>query len=52
MMAEYLAELIQKGFIVESETKNGKTYSLTDKGYDYLAKFRLIIEFQKSFGLD
>jgi predicted transcriptional regulator len=52
MMAEYLAELIQKGFIVESETKNGKMYSLTDKGYDYLAKFRLIIEFQKSFGLD
>ena len=52
MMEEYLKELISKGFIVENREKTSKTYSLTQKGFDYLNKYRLIAEFTDSFGLD
>jgi len=52
MMEEYLNELIEKGFIVEHQAQKGKTYSLTQKGFDYLNKYRFIIEFVESFGLN
>lgn len=52
MMEEYLSELISKGFVVMNEEKSGKTYSLTQKGFDYLNKYRLISEFTDSFGLE
>lgn len=52
MMEEYLEELIGKGFVVENSEKSGKTYSLTQKGFDYLNKYRLISEFADSFGLN
>lgn len=51
MMDEYLKELISKNFIIENKTKKGKTYSLTQKGFDYLNKYKLIIDFVYSFGL-
>jgi predicted transcriptional regulator len=51
MMEEYLQELIGKGFMEVHETKSQKTYSLTQKGFDYLNKYRLIVEFIDSFGL-
>jgi predicted transcriptional regulator len=52
MLEEYLAELISKGFMLESNTKSGKTYSLTPKGFEYLQKYRMIVEFTDSFGLN
>ncbi len=52
MMEEYLAELIEKKFIIQSSGKNGKTYSLTPRGFAYLEKYQLIINFTQSFGLD
>jgi predicted transcriptional regulator len=52
MMEDYLTDLISKGFIMQAATKSGKTYSLTDKGYDYLSKYKLITDFVDSFGLD
>ena len=52
MMEEYMTELLSKEFITQTVTKNGKTYSLTQKGFDYLNKYKLIIEFVDSFGLD
>ncbi len=52
MMDEYLNELISKGFVIENQTKEGKTYSLTQKGFDYLNKYKLITSFIESFGLD
>ena len=51
MLEEYLGELISKNFIIENHTKNGKTYSITEKGYDFLNKYKLIIEFTGTFGL-
>ena len=52
MMEEYLNELISKDFIIENKAKKGKTYSLTQKGFDYLNKYKLIINFTESFGLN
>ncbi len=51
MMEEYLQDLIIKKFIIENRTKDGKTYSITEKGNNYLDKYRLITEFTESFGL-
>ncbi len=52
MMKEYLDELISKGFIVEKEIKNGKTYLITEKGNKYLSEYKTIIKFMETFGLD
>ncbi|MFT4303317.1 MAG: DUF4364 family protein [Candidatus Woesearchaeota archaeon] len=52
MMNEYLDELITNGFITESNTPNGKTYSITPQGFEYLNKYKMIIEFTDSFGLN
>jgi predicted transcriptional regulator len=51
MLEEYLGGLITKGFIVEENGKAGKTYSITPKGFDFLNKYSLIVEFIDSFGL-
>jgi len=51
MMEEYLAELIEKKFIVENREKKGRTYSLTEKGFEYLERYKFILEFSDSFGL-
>ncbi len=51
MMEEYLGELIEKGFILENKGKEGKTYSITEKGFNYLDKYNLISDFTESFGL-
>ena len=52
MMEEYLKELIMKDFVIANNDKTGKTYSLTQKGFDYLNKYKMIAEFTDSFGLD
>ena len=50
MLEGYLQELIEKGFIAEHRG-GGKSYSLTEKGFEYLQKYRLVVEFVDSFGL-
>ncbi len=52
MMNEYLKELISKKFIKENKKKKGKTYSIIQKGKDYLNQYNLIIDFTESFGLN
>ena len=52
MMEEYLTELIAKELILQNVSKSGKTFSLTQKGYDYLNRYKLITEFIESFGLE
>ncbi len=52
MMEDYLEDLIRKKFLKENKTTSGKTYSLTQKGFEYLDKYKLIIEFTDSFGLE
>jgi len=52
MMEEYLSELIEKEFIRELKTKNGRTYEIMAKGLNYVEKFSLIRDFTTSFGLE
>jgi predicted transcriptional regulator len=52
MMDEYLNELIEKEFIVEEKKENSKTYSITQKGQEYLKQYKLIVNFVGGFGLD
>lgn len=52
MMEEYLDELKEKGFIVELSRGNSRTYQITDKGIQYLAKYSVIANFTESFGLN
>jgi predicted transcriptional regulator len=51
MMKEYLNELMEKRLI--SMEMKGKTtyYSLTDKGFEYLNKYSVVLDFMDSFGL-
>ena len=50
---EYEEELLKKHFIIEIyDKKNRKHYSLTDKGFNYLNKYQIIIGFIDEFELD
>ena len=51
MMEQYLTELKEKELIVQGKLGNGKTYSITQKGADYLNQYKMISEFTESFGL-
>jgi predicted transcriptional regulator len=46
-----MQELIEKGFLEEKPYKKSKTFALTDKGHEFLEKYRQMIEFVDSFGL-
>ena len=48
---EYFNELIEKKFIKEIGTQNGKKISLTDKGFQYLEKYKTIVGFIEEFEL-
>ena len=50
--SEYYTELTSKGFIKEIIDSKGKKYiTLTDKGFKYLEKYRLILGFIDEFEL-
>jgi predicted transcriptional regulator len=49
---EYYAELVSKGFVKEIKDHNGKKYvTLTDKGFMFLEKYKLILGFIDEFEL-
>jgi predicted transcriptional regulator len=50
-LKEYLDELMGKQLVEELATKEGKRYHLTDEGAKFLAEYRRVNEFVKSFGL-
>lgn len=53
MLTEYLTDLIEKGFINEEEDpKKNKSYSICDKGLNFLSDFKIIKNFMESYGLD
>lgn len=53
MLTEYMAELMQKEFIIETKDKEGRrTYSLTDKGYKFLAEYNKMKGFLASYDLN
>jgi predicted transcriptional regulator len=45
---EYIEELIKKGLILE-KNEECKSYSLTEKGYKYIEKYKSIQDFIKEF---
>lgn len=50
--SEYYKELTSKGFVKEVTDKKGKKYiTLTDKGFKYLEKYKLILGFIDEFEL-
>lgn len=51
MMSAYLEELIEKGFIVQNASKEGKRYAVTQRGVEFLSKYHEIVEFTEGFGL-
>ncbi len=51
MMEDYLADLKIKQFITEEQQGRSRTYSITDKGIQYLDKYAMITEFTSAFGL-
>ncbi|MFH1638584.1 MAG: winged helix-turn-helix domain-containing protein [Candidatus Woesearchaeota archaeon] len=49
---EYMGYLIEKGFVREvSDSKGKKSYTLTDKGFGYLEKYKMILGFIDEFEL-
>ena len=52
MFKDYINELISKGFIkLDIDAKEKKTFSLTQKGYEFLEEYRVIENFVENFGL-
>jgi predicted transcriptional regulator len=47
---EYYSELIEKGFVRELND-DGKLITLTDKGFNYLERYKTITSFIDDFGL-
>lgn len=48
---QYFNELIEKKFIKETKNQNTKTISLTNKGFQFLEKYKTIIHFIDEFEL-
>ena len=51
MFRDYVAEMLEKKFIIETNDNGKKTYVLTDKGYKFLEKYREIVSVIEEFGL-
>lgn len=50
-MKTYLAELMEKKLVEETEQDGNKYYKLTNEGIRFLSEFKKIKEFVSSFGL-
>ncbi len=51
LMKSYLEELVEKELINEVKNKNYTYFILTDRGHEFIEKFRQMKEFEKTFGL-
>lgn len=50
--SDYLTELMEKGFVKEITDEKGKKFlTLTDKGFRYLEKYKMILGFIDEFEL-
>jgi len=50
--SSYLGELMEKGFVAESrDKKNRKFLMLTEKGFNYLQKYKILTKFVEDFNL-
>lgn len=49
---EYYSELLAKGFVIETiDKRGGKHVSLSEKGFRFIEKYRVIIDFIDEFEL-
>lgn len=48
---EYFEELTKKNFVKEINTQRGKRIFLTEKGFQYIEKYKTIVGFIEEFGL-
>ncbi len=49
---EYINELLEREFVKQiKDSKDKKVITLTDKGFQYLDKYRMIVGFIEDFGL-
>jgi len=51
MFKDYIKELLEKQFILQQEKKGKKEYILSTKGFEFLEKYKTILEFIDNFGL-
>ncbi len=51
MFKEYIEEMKSKNFLEEKTEKDKKVFSLTEKGFEFLEKYKVILEFIDNFGL-
>jgi len=51
MFKDYTRELLNKKFIYQEENKGKKEYTLSTKGFEFLEKYKTILEFIENFGL-
>jgi predicted transcriptional regulator len=52
MLNSYMKELLAKGFITEKmDKKDKRTYSLTEKGFNFLRDYKIIKGFVDSYDL-
>ena len=51
LLKGYLEELVEKEFVEEVEKNHFKYLTLTDKGSEFIERFKKMKEFEKSFGL-
>lgn len=50
-LKRYVDELQKNELLAETEKDGKRTYALTDKGHEYLAKYRQFKEFSDAFGV-
>ena len=49
---DYMNELLEREFVKQiKDSKDKKIITLTDKGFQYLEKYRMIVNFIDDFGL-
>jgi len=51
LMKQYLEDLIRKGLVQELTEGKSRYLVLTEKGFDFLMKYRKMKEFTDAFGL-
>ena len=51
MMKDYIKDILSMGLAKETHSKEGRTYSITEKGLKYISEYKTIINFMDSFGL-
>jgi predicted transcriptional regulator len=48
----YTDLLVRKGFLSESGSTGAKTYSLSERGFEFLRRYEMMREFLDVFGID